>query len=194
MPLIHGYSSRARSENIRRLIHEGYPRKQAAAIAYRIAREARAEVDDELGDILSEDFWISPNDAKEALAEVRKSVVSFDADMRNALAANTIPPTEAAEWARWKRQFDAYYRKITESFMGWRLADSTGVLLEAERMANDLGAWRQRFRALAKVEPTTPAPVRTHAGPTQGPVSSILTGLAVVGAVGLAWRIYSDLR
>lgn len=149
---------------------------------------------DDLGEILSEDFWISPSDAKQALDEVRKSVVSFNADMQNALANNTIPPTEAAEWARWKRQFDQYYSRITGSFMGWRLADSTGVLTEAERMANDLGAWRQRFRALAKVDPTTPAPVRTHAGPTQGPMSSILTGLAFVGAVGLAWRIYSDLR
>jgi len=194
MPLIHGYSSHARSENIRRLMSEGYPRNQAAAIAYRIARNARAEVDDELGEILSEDFWVSPNDAKEALAEVRKSVVSFDADMRNALANQTIPPTEATEWARWKRQFDAYYAKVNESFLGWRLLDSTGVLLEAERMANDLGAWRQRFLALAKTAPTTPGPVRTHVGPVQGPMSSILTALATVGAVGLAWRIYSDLR
>jgi hypothetical protein len=41
MPLIHGRSDKSRSENIRRLRHEGYPAKQAAAVAYRIQREAQ---------------------------------------------------------------------------------------------------------------------------------------------------------
>ena len=41
MPLKHGYSARARSANIRKLIREGYPPKQAAAIAYRIQRKAQ---------------------------------------------------------------------------------------------------------------------------------------------------------
>jgi len=147
----------------------------------------------ELGDILSEDFWISPDDARAALNEVRKSVVSFNQDVQNALAAGRIPPSEASEWAKWKRQFDAYYRRINESWMGWRLVDSTGVLTESERMATDLGAWRARYQAKTKQAPTTSAPVRTHVGPTQGPLSSILTALATVGAVGLAWRIYKDV-
>ena len=151
------------------------------------------EQDDELGEILSEDFWISPMDAKRALDEVRKSVVSFNLDVQRALAQGAVPPAEASEWATWKRQFDAYYRKVTESALGWRLVDSTGVLRESERMANDLGAWRARFRAITKTAPTTAPPVRTHVGPTQGPMSSILTALATVGAVGLAWRIYKDI-
>lgn len=151
------------------------------------------EQDEGLSDILSEDFWISPSDAKAALDEVRKSVVSFDTDMKAALAAGKIPPAEAAQWDKWRRQFASYYNRITDSFMGWRLVDSTGVLTEAERMATDLGAWRARFQAKTKTAPTTAAPVRTHVGPTQGPLSSILTALATVGAVGLAWRIYKDV-
>lgn len=151
------------------------------------------EQDSSLEDILSEDFWISPSDAKKALDEVRKSVVSFDADMKTALATGTIDAAEAAQWDTWRRQFANYYRSVTESFMGWRLVDSTGVLTEAERMATDLGAWRARFQAKTKTAPTTAPPVRTHVGPTQGPMSSILTALATVGAVGLAWRIYKDV-
>lgn len=38
MPLVKGNSRKAISENIRRLIHEGYPQKQAIAIAYSVAR------------------------------------------------------------------------------------------------------------------------------------------------------------
>ena len=151
------------------------------------------EQDDTLEDILSEDFWISPSDAKAALDEVRKSVVSFDQDMKTALAAGRIDPAEVAQWDRWRGQFADYYRRVTESFMGWRLVDSTGVLTEAERMATDLGAWRARFQAKTKTAPTTAAPVRTHVGPTHGPMSSILTALATVGTVGLAWRIYKDV-
>lgn len=39
MPLRHGFSDKTRSHNIEKLRHEGYPRKQAVAIAYRIQRE-----------------------------------------------------------------------------------------------------------------------------------------------------------
>lgn len=194
MPLKLGHSAAARSYNIRHLVRRGYPRNQAVAIAYRVARQSRANVDDELGDILSEDFWISPTDAREALDAVRRSVQSFDTDMRNAAAAGTIPPTEASEWAKWRRQFQEYYDKTVGSFGGWRLLDSTGVLFEAERMATDLGAWRDRYQHFTSQRPASPAPVRTHAGNTQGPWQGILTALAWVGGVGLAWRIYKDLR
>lgn len=193
MPLKQGHSAAARSYNIRHLVRAGYPQNQAVAIAYRIARKSRANVDDELGDILSEDYWISPHDAREALDAVRRSVQSFDTDMRNAAAAGSVPAIESSEWAKWKRQFDAYYDKTVNSFMGWRLADSTGVLFEAERMATDLGAWRDRFTHFTGQKPAAGAPVRTHVGPSAGPWSSVLTALAVVGAVGLAWRIYKDV-
>lgn len=194
MPLVHGHSARARRLNIRQLVSDGYPERQAVAIAYRIARDARAEEDDELGEILSEDYWISPSDAREALDAVRRSVQSFDTDMRNAMAAGTIPPTESSEWAKWRRQFDEYYDSIAGSFAGWRLLDSTGVLFEAEKMATDLNAWRSRFTALTRQPTTAPGPVRTHVGKTQGPWSATLTALAAVGVVGLAWRIYKDIR
>lgn len=40
MPLDTRCTSEARSRNIRQLIREGYPRKQAAAIAYAVQRRA----------------------------------------------------------------------------------------------------------------------------------------------------------
>lgn len=41
MPLKHGKSKAAMSSNIRRLVHEGYPQKQAVAIAYSEAGKSR---------------------------------------------------------------------------------------------------------------------------------------------------------
>jgi len=41
MPLKKGKSKTAVSTNIRRLMHEGYPQKQAIAIAMRMAGKAR---------------------------------------------------------------------------------------------------------------------------------------------------------
>jgi hypothetical protein len=43
MPLKRGTSDETRSENIRREIHAGKDPKQAAAIAYRVQREAKAK-------------------------------------------------------------------------------------------------------------------------------------------------------
>lgn len=40
MPLIKSKSKRAMNENISRLMHEGYPQKQAVAIGYSIKRKA----------------------------------------------------------------------------------------------------------------------------------------------------------
>lgn len=40
MPLVKGKTQKSVSENIRRLSHEGYDPKQAAAIAYSTARKA----------------------------------------------------------------------------------------------------------------------------------------------------------
>jgi len=46
MPLIKGYSAKSISENIRRLVREGYPQDQAAAIAYEFARKAARKIGD----------------------------------------------------------------------------------------------------------------------------------------------------
>lgn len=43
MPLKKGASDKTRQENVRREIHAGKDPKQAAAIAYRVQREARAK-------------------------------------------------------------------------------------------------------------------------------------------------------
>jgi hypothetical protein len=39
MPLVNSATDKARTKNIRILIHEGYPQKQACAIAYSIQRD-----------------------------------------------------------------------------------------------------------------------------------------------------------
>jgi hypothetical protein len=41
MPLVKGKSKSAFSENVKRLVKEGYDQKQAVAIAYDIQRKAR---------------------------------------------------------------------------------------------------------------------------------------------------------
>lgn len=43
MPLKQGRGRRAVSENIRRLVGEGYPREQAVAIALRVAGKSKKE-------------------------------------------------------------------------------------------------------------------------------------------------------
>ncbi len=43
MPLKHSVSDEARSQNIAELIKAGHTPKQAAAIAYRVQREAKAD-------------------------------------------------------------------------------------------------------------------------------------------------------
>ena len=49
MPLIKGSSKKAISENIRREMHAGKPQKQAIAIAYSVAREAKGNASKKLG-------------------------------------------------------------------------------------------------------------------------------------------------
>ena len=44
MPLKRGYSRKTIEANIRKLIKEGYPQKQAVAIALRIAREEARKI------------------------------------------------------------------------------------------------------------------------------------------------------
>lgn len=46
MPLVSGYSQQAISENIRRLVDEGYDQRQAVAISYSEAREAAKKIQD----------------------------------------------------------------------------------------------------------------------------------------------------
>lgn len=150
--------------------------------------------DDELSDILSSDFWISPLEAKDALDAVRRSVYSLNLDMQTAAEAGTLPPNELVQWRNWAKDFDAYYQTHTQSFADWRLLRSTKVLAEAEQMATDLGAWRKRYEHFVQKRPTTAGPVRTYTGPKSDPVTAALWAVATLsGAVVLA-RIYRDLR
>lgn len=43
MPLIEGWSKEAIKRNIKKLIEEKYPPKQAVAIAYSVARKAKGQ-------------------------------------------------------------------------------------------------------------------------------------------------------
>lgn len=136
-----------------------------------------------LDDILSEDFWIWPSEARRALDAVRQSVVAFDLDMQAAAAKSVLPASELPNWERWKREFNEYYNDVTKSFASWRLLASTSVLRESERMAADLSAWRARYLLFTGAQPTTPAPVRVFNGPIMGPMTaSILTlsGVALI--------------
>lgn len=45
MPLIQGSSKASMHENIKKLIGEGYKRKQAVAIAYSVAKKAKSKED-----------------------------------------------------------------------------------------------------------------------------------------------------
>jgi len=55
MPLKHGYSEKTIGQNIGELIAAGHPRAQAAAIAYKIARESKHEENkDEMPSMLEE--------------------------------------------------------------------------------------------------------------------------------------------
>lgn len=45
MPLVEGFSQESIHSNIKKLIAEGKPRKQAVAIAYSIAKEAKKKRD-----------------------------------------------------------------------------------------------------------------------------------------------------
>ena len=49
MPLIQGSSEESVHANIKKLIGEGYKRKQAVAIAYSVAEKAKAKTDQEKG-------------------------------------------------------------------------------------------------------------------------------------------------
>lgn len=190
MPLIRGHSARARKSNIAHLRRKGYPEKQAVAMAYRIGRQSRSEVDDELGNILSEDFWISGDDALDALDLVKKSAENFDRDMRTAAPTGKIPAVDQAEWAKWKRQFDEYYKSVSSSFLNWRLLNATGILYEAERMATDISIWTERFRYYTGTNPSTVPPVRTHAGDTASTLPVILTIVGTIGVIGFAHQLY----
>lgn len=188
MPLIHGYSAKARSANIKRLVSEGYPQKQAVAIAYDVARKARANVDDELGDILSRNIWVSPFDAKEALDTVHASAMSLDVDMRQAAQAGKLPPAELAEWQKWLKGFVDYYNSRVNSFAMWRLLDSKAVLTDAERLASDLTMWRQRFLHFTG-SAAVAQPLRISEGDF-GPGTVLLIVLATIGA----WQLYKSFK
>lgn len=190
MPYIRGYSRRTMSHNISRFMREGYPQRQAVAMAYSIARKARARhtEDAELGASLSEDFWISPSDAREALQVVQSSALSFDLDMKKAFSQGKVTQNEFSQWQKWKREFDEYYASVTDSFLGWRLINSTGVLAEAERMVADLDAWRTRYHTFTKEDPTIPGPVRTFVGPTEGPWSLFAKAAVAIGIGSMAYH------
>ncbi len=49
MPLMQGSSEESMHANIKKLISEGYKRKQAVAIAYSTAEKAKAKTDQERG-------------------------------------------------------------------------------------------------------------------------------------------------
>ncbi len=191
MPLAQGHSAQARRYNIAMLRREGYPEKQAVAIAYRVSNASVIDCWDLDG--LSDDFFITPQDAREALEAVQKSAFSLNVDMQRAGAAGKLPPVELAEWSGWYVKFTEYYQETHGGgFLDWRLWNSTGVLAEAEQMATDLGAWRARYRHFTGQSATTAAPVRKKPGDHGSTWSTVVWGLTAVGGLLLVSRIYGD--
>jgi len=133
--------------------------------------------------------FISPDDAREAMLEVRKSAFSLDQDYSS---NKSVPVDERVAWQKWYRDFNTYYDGLVESFGGWKFIDSTGVLEEAERLTADLGAWRLRYLHFTGAKPATPAPVRLRQGPAYSGLSMFLKAAAALGAVLLARNIYQD--
>lgn len=133
--------------------------------------------------------YISPDDAREAMLEVRKSAFSLNRDFTS---SGKLPVDERDAWKKWYADFNEYYDGLVDSFAGWKFVDSSGVLQEAERLASDLGAWRSRYMHITGDKPATPAPVRLHVGGAMGGLSMFLKAAAVLGAVMLARNIYRD--
>ncbi len=133
--------------------------------------------------------FITPDDAREAMLEVRKSAFSLNRDF---VGSKKLPVDEAAAWRKWYADFNEYYDSLADSFAGWKFVDSSGVLQEAERLTSDLGAWRGRYQHITGDKPATPAPVRLNMGPSMGGLSLFLKAAAALGAVMLARNIYRD--
>lgn len=199
MPLRKGKSRHAISENIRQLIHEGYPANQAAAIAYRVAgksrpRHARRSDVVPLEDTLTDDFFITPGDARRAIQQVIAAARSMNTDMLK--AGDTIPPAEMDAWVEWYTQFRAQAAKLTDSFFDWRLLDSKGALEWAESHASDLGEWRRRYEHFAGQKPVAGAVRRADTLPGSGAfgdAAGLIRGIALLGGVALMARIYRDI-
>ena len=191
MPLAQGHSAQARRYNIAKLRREGYPEKQAVAIAYRVSNTSVIE-GWELGG-LDDDWFITPTDAREALEAVQKSAFSLNLDMQRAGAAGKLPPVELGEWNKWYSKWKEYYAETHGGgFLDWRLWNSTGVLAEAEQVATDLGAWRARYHHFTGQGATTGAPVRAKPGEHGSTWSTVVWGLTAVGSLLLVSRVYSD--
>lgn len=66
MPLIEGKSEESVHQNIKKLISEGKPRKQAVAIALETQREAKEKADDEIN---------CPGDATKCIGSFKKPYI-----------------------------------------------------------------------------------------------------------------------
>lgn len=137
------------------------------------------------------DWFISPQEARGALNQVKASAESYNTDITRAATAGKISPSELEDWRGWYSAFSKYYVAVSDSTFGWRLIDSAGVMERAERFATDLGMWRQRFVHWTNERTTTATPTLARLTAQSG-WGTWSIGLAVFGgiaALSLASRI-----
>lgn len=215
MPLKTGPSRKAVSSNIRRLVQEGYPQRQAVAIALRKARSTtRARnptpllmsvIDSwqpvDFEDLLGADdelsgFVVMPAEIRDMLNRVKRGADNLALDFAN-VEAGSIPANEIASFESWFASFQETYATLTSSTFNWRLWFASAMDV-AERNLAELQEWRARFTHFTQNQPTgiDPGSARSTTD-TDNPAGSLSTALkwgAVIAALVVGFNVYKDLR
>jgi hypothetical protein len=131
---------------------------------------------DEAGDILP--TFVTPDDAKHYLSEIDASYQQLDTSIQNYV--NT-PTDFKVSWGIQLATWKAFYVTSTAS-VGW--LNTTAVMQQADRYAQQLQTWRANFTAIGGT-PAGPAPLPPGQGiPGAGPqISDLTKPLLIVGGI-----------